>query len=62
MSTAVLCCAGAGLITGNYLYQLFGSQDWALATDRSFFQAWALMTVRALMALDQYREKRRSTS
>lgn len=34
---------GLGLTVGNFLYQAFGSQDWATAAERSFFQVFALV-------------------
>jgi len=35
----------AGLIVGNFAYQLFAAQELATATERSFFQFTALLTV-----------------
>lgn len=34
---------GLGLTAGNFLYQAFGSLDWGVAAERSFFQIAALV-------------------
>lgn len=34
-----------GLVVANFIYQSVNSQDWALAVDRSYFQAAALFCV-----------------
>jgi hypothetical protein len=44
--------ASAGMIAGNYVYQLFcANPDWAVATERSFFQAIALIWVGAAISI-----------
>lgn len=34
-----------GLVAANYLYQAMTAQDWNTATERSFFQAMAVLFV-----------------
>lgn len=38
-------CTAAGFIAANYIYQAFGGHNWAVANERSFFQAVALAWV-----------------
>lgn len=45
-----------GLVAGNYFYQLAGSMNWAVATERSFFQAVAIHAVYGLLWLKEYRD------
>jgi hypothetical protein len=37
-----------GLVVGNFMYQAFAGHDWESATERSFFQAVAVLLCWAL--------------
>lgn len=45
LSSTALFGLFVGLTAGNFAYQLFAAQDWATATERSFFQFMALLAV-----------------
>ena len=50
MTFRILACA-TGLIGANYIYQALGAYDWAVAGERSIFQASALLAVWVSLAL-----------
>lgn len=45
LSSTALFGLFVGLTAGNFAYQLCAAQDWANATERSFFQLMALLAV-----------------
>lgn len=50
MVSTFLGCS-IGLIASNYIYQALAQQDWAVATERSVFQAVALVAIGICLAL-----------
>ena len=57
LSSTALFGVFVGLTAGNFAYQLFAAHDWATATERSFFQFTALLTVWIVGFINQPNDK-----